>query len=168
MQQMNEGLEFIVRSILIGAGATVLMDLWALFMKRSFGIPSLNYTMVGRWLGHIPKGRFCHKSIAQAEPVKSEIWIGWFVHYLIGIIFAGFLLFIWGLSWAKNPTFIPALFMGIVTVVAPFFIMQPGMGMGVVASKTPAPNTIRLRSLMAHASYGVALYLSALCLTLFS
>ncbi|OTA18282.1 membrane protein [Xenorhabdus vietnamensis] len=165
---MNEGLEFIVRSILIGAGATVVMDLWALFMKRSFGIPPLNYAMVGRWLGHIPKGRYCHKSIVQAEPVKSEVWLGWFAHYLIGVIFAGLLLFILGLSWAKNPTFLPALFMGIVTVVAPFFIMQPGMGMGVAASKMPAPNTLRLRSLMAHTSYGVGLYLSALFFTLFS
>ncbi|MGJ0579001.1 DUF2938 domain-containing protein [Xenorhabdus bovienii] len=165
---MNEGLELIVRSVLIGAGATVVMDLWAIFIKRSFGVPSLNYSMVGRWIGHIPKGVFVHKSIVQAEPVKGETGIGWFAHYLIGIIFAGLLLLIWGLDWAKNPTLIPALIVGVVTVVAPYFIMQPGMGMGIAASKTPTPNIARLRSLMAHTSYGVGLYLAALFLTLFS
>ncbi|BET95671.1 DUF2938 domain-containing protein [Xenorhabdus taiwanensis] len=165
---MNEGLEFIVYSVLVGTGATVFMDLWAVFIKRYFGIPSLNYSMVGRWIGHIPKGKFIHTSILQAEPMKGETGIGWFAHYLIGIIFAGLLLFIYGLDWARNPTFLPALMIGIVTVVAPFFIMQPGMGMGIAASKTPAPNTTRLRSLMAHASYGVGLYLAALLLTLFS
>ncbi|WP_237386821.1 DUF2938 domain-containing protein [Xenorhabdus sp. Sc-CR9] len=165
---MNEGLEFIVYSVLIGAGATVVMDLWAVFVKRFFGISSLNYGMVGRWLGHIPKGQFTHTNIMQAEPVKNESGIGWFAHYLIGIIFAGLLLFIWGLDWAKNPTFLPALITGIVTLVAPFFILQPGMGIGIAASKTPAPNTARFRSLMAHTSYGVGLYLAAILLTLFS
>ncbi|PHM61539.1 DUF2938 domain-containing protein [Xenorhabdus ishibashii] len=159
---MNEGLEFIVYSVLIGAGATVVMDLWAVFIKWCFGIPSLNYSMVGRWIGHIPRGKFIHTTILQAEPVKGETGIGWFAHYLIGIIFAGVLLLIYGVDWAKNPTFLPALIIGIVTVVAPFFIMQPGMGMGIAASKTPAPNTARLRSLMAHTSYGVGLYLAAL------
>ncbi|WP_338883348.1 MULTISPECIES: DUF2938 domain-containing protein [Xenorhabdus] len=165
---MNEGLEFIVYSVLIGAGATVVMDLWAVFIKRCFGIPSLNYSMVGRWIGHIPKGKLTHTSILQAEPVKGETGIGWFAHYLIGIIFAGLLLLIYGLDWAKNPTFLPALIIGIVTVVAPFFIMQPGMGLGMAASKTPAPNTARLRSLITHTIYGIGLYLSALLLTLFS
>lgn len=165
---MNEGLEFIVYSVLIGAGATVVMDLWAVFIKRCFGIPSLNYSMVGRWIGHIPKGKLTHTSILQAEPVKGETGIGWFAHYLIGIIFAGLLLLIYGLDWAKNPTFLPALIIGIVTLVAPFFIMQPGMGLGMAASKTPAPNTARLRSLITHTIYGIGLYLSALLLTLFS
>ncbi|MBI6549076.1 DUF2938 domain-containing protein [Xenorhabdus sp. VLS] len=144
------------------------MDLWAVFMKRCFGIPSLNYSMVGRWLGHIPKGKFIHTSILQAEPVKGETGMGWFAHYLIGIIFAGLLLLICGLDWAKQPTFLPALITGIVTLIAPFFIMMPGMGMGIAASKTPAPNTARLRSLMAHISYGVGLYLAVLLFTLFS
>ncbi|AOM41232.1 DUF2938 domain-containing protein [Xenorhabdus hominickii] len=164
---MNEGLEFIVRSVLIGAGATVVMDIWAVFIKRCFGIPSLNYSMVGRWIGHIPKGKLIHTSILQATPVKGESGIGWFAHYLIGIIFAGLLLSIMGPDWAENPTFLPALVIGIVTLVAPYFIMQPGMGMGIAASKTPAPTTARLRSLMAHTSYGVGLYLTALLLTLF-
>ncbi|WP_340622288.1 DUF2938 domain-containing protein [Xenorhabdus siamensis] len=165
---MNEGLVFIVYSALIGGGATVVMDLWAVFIKRYFGISSLNYSMVGRWIGHIPKGKFIHTSMLQAEPVKGERGIGWFFHYLIGIIFAGILLLMWGLEWANNPTFLPALSISLVTLVAPFFIMQPCMGMGIAASKTPTPNTLRLKSLMAHTSYGIGLYLTALFLTLFS
>ncbi len=45
-------MEFLVRTILIGVGATVLMDLWAIFLKRAFAISSLDYAFVGRWLGH--------------------------------------------------------------------------------------------------------------------
>ena len=33
----------------IGLGATLVMDIWALFLQRIFKIPSLNYCLVGRW-----------------------------------------------------------------------------------------------------------------------
>ena len=54
------------------------------------------------------------------------------------------------------------LIRSLVTVAAPLFLMQPGMGMGIAASKTPNPNAVRLRSLVTHAVFGAGLYLSAL------
>ena len=39
------------------------------------------------------------------------------------------------------PTFLPALLVGIGTVAAPFFILQPGMGAGIAASRTPNPRS---------------------------
>ncbi|MCA3843725.1 MAG: DUF2938 family protein, partial [Burkholderia sp.] len=50
----------------IGAGATLVMDLWTLFRRRAFGIPSLDYALVGRWIGHMMHGRFRHVSIVAA------------------------------------------------------------------------------------------------------
>jgi hypothetical protein len=47
---------FILSAIAIGIGATLLMDLWNLFLKRDFSIPSLNYCLLGRWLRHLPGG----------------------------------------------------------------------------------------------------------------
>ncbi|GAB6261159.1 DUF2938 domain-containing protein [Photobacterium sp. 53610] len=157
---------FIIHAVLLGIGATLVMDLWALFLKVCFNIPSLNYAMVGRWIGHLPKGQFTHPNIGKAAPVTGEAVIGWTAHYLIGIAFAFVLLWGWGLEWTASPTLLPALIVGIVTVAAPFFILQPGMGAGVAASKTPQPNTARFRSLLAHTSYGVGLYLTALVLPL--
>ncbi|OVZ64709.1 hypothetical protein CDO44_00395 [Pigmentiphaga sp. NML080357] len=55
----------------------------------------------------------------------------------------------------------PALALGVATVVAPFFILQPGLGAGIAASKTPRPNAARLRSLVTHAVFGLGLYISA-------
>ena len=37
----------IAAAIALGVGATLVMDLWNLFLKRAFGIPSLNYCMLG-------------------------------------------------------------------------------------------------------------------------
>jgi hypothetical protein len=159
---MSRELEIIVRAILIGAGATAILDLWAVFLKRCFAVPSANWGMVGRWLGHIPRGRFAHPSIGQAAPIRGERVLGWSAHYVIGIVFTSVLLWVWGLDWARHPTLPPALIVGVLTVVFPFFLMQPGMGAGIAASKTPNPSQARLRSLLTHTVFGVSMYVAAL------
>ncbi len=153
--------DFIRLALLIGIGATLVMDIWAFLQKRLFGIPSLDYAMVGRWLGHLPRGQFVHSPIGKSAPVFGEALIGWTAHYAIGVLFAGILLMIMGTGWAAQPTLLPALTMGVATIIAPFFILQPGMGAGVAASRTPTPNVARFRSLVAHTSFGLGLYLAA-------
>ena len=155
---MPEAAEILVRAVLIGAGATALLDLWSGARRRLFGMPSLDYGLVGRWLGHMARGRFRHESIAAAQPLPGERLIGWSAHYLIGMTFAGLLLAIWGLDWARHPTIGPALTVGIGSVAAPFLLMQPGMGAGIAASRTPDPKSARLGSLTAHAVFGLGLY----------
>ena len=91
-------------SVFIGAGATLATDLWAIARGRLFGVPAPDWGLVGRWLGHMARGRFRHERIATAEPVRGERAIGWTAHYLIGITFAGGLLAICGLAWARQPT----------------------------------------------------------------
>lgn len=156
---MKLGLEFAWRTLAIGAGATLVMDLWALLLKR-FGVPSLNFALLGRWIGHLPR-RFAHENIAQAAPVKKERWLGWGAHYGIGVGFAALLLALFGLDWARRPTIGPALLVGIVTVVAPLFILQPAMGAGVASRKTPRPLFNSLKSVATHTVYGLGLYLAA-------
>ena len=114
------------------------MDLWALFLRRAFGLSSLDYAMVGRWLGHMPAGQFAHARIADAREVSGERIIGWSAHYATGIAFAAMLLAACGSGWAREPTLAPALAAGLLTVAAPFLIMQPGLGLGIAASRTPA------------------------------
>ena len=149
-------------ALAIGVGATAVMDVWAVALKRYWCIPSLNLAMVGRWLGHLPRGTVTHVNIAQAAPVRDEAVLGWTAHYLIGVLFAAVLLALVGEQWVQAPTFAPALLAGLVSVAAPFCILQPGMGAGLAASKTPHPAAARLRSLMAHAAFGIGLYLAAL------
>ena len=158
---MDWGPEFVFRAILIGVGATAIMDIWAVVMKRAFGVPPLNYALVGRWLGNMGHGHFAHENIAEAPLIAGERIIGWSAHYVIGVIFAGLFLFVLGLDWARDPTLLPAVLFGIATVSAPFFVMQPGMGLGFAASTTPKPNIARLRSVIAHTAFGVGLFLAA-------
>ena len=158
-------MEAIIKPILIGIGATLTMDVWALILGYFFNIKSLDYSFVGRLLGHFPNGKFTHENIANAKPIRHELAIGWIAHYLIGITFSFLLIGIWGVEWSRSPTILPAIFIGIITIIAPFLIMQPAMGFGIAASQTPNPNIARIKSLFAHFVYGVGLYLSALLLT---
>lgn len=158
---MNDKIEFALRALLIGVGATLAMDLWAAVLRR-FGVPSLNFAFLGRWVGHLPEGRWVHEKIAAAAPVKGELLIGWVAHYSIGVTFAALLLGAFGLQWARSPSLLPALFVGLVTVVAPLFILQPALGLGIASLKTPAPLFNALKSVATHAIFGLGLYLSAL------
>jgi hypothetical protein len=157
---MNTTLEFVLRSILIGAGATMVMDVWAAVLRR-LGIPSLNFAFLGRFIGHLPRGRFIHASIAKSAPVRGELLIGWCAHYAIGITFAALLLATFGLDWARSPTLPPALLTGFVTVLAPLFVLQPALGAGIASSKTPAPAFNSIKSLITHTVFGVGLFIAA-------
>lgn len=158
---MNETTAFAACAFAIGVGATLVMDLWGIARKALFGLPPLDYALVGRWLGHMTRGRFRHERIAAAPAIAGERAIGWIFHYATGIAFAIVLLAVWGLDWARQPTIGPALLVGIGSVAAPFLLMQPGMGAGIAASRTPRPNVARLHSLLTHAIFGLGMYGSA-------
>lgn len=158
---MTDTLEFITRSVILGAGATGIMDAWAAVLRR-FGVPSLNLAFLGRWLGHLRKGRWRHRSIERAAPVRFERLIGWCAHYSIGVAFAALLLTLYGLEWARSPTLGPALVVGMGTVVAPLFVLQPALGAGIASSKTKRPVFNSVKSLVTHCVFGLGLFLVAL------
>lgn len=147
------------RSALLGAGATATMDATAEVVRRTTGVAPLDYRLLARWIGHMRKGRFAHSSISEAEPIPGEETLGIVAHYSIGIGFAGLLL-AWRPGWAERPTLGPAMAVGMGTIVAPWFVMQPAFGLGVAGAKTPDPTAARLRSLRTHATYGLGLYLT--------
>lgn len=154
--------EIVLRALLMGAIATAFLDLFNVFQKRVLRAPVPDWRLVGRWVGHFPQGRFAHASIAKAAPVPAEHALGWIAHYAVGISFAMLAILVWGLDWARHPTLLPALITGVASVVAPFFILQPGMGHGIAASKAPNPNQARVRSLISHTVFGIGLYVAAL------
>lgn len=150
----------VLRLVLVGIGATAVMDAWTQTLKR-LGIATLDYALLGRWAGHLGKGTFAHASIGQAAAIPRERLLGWVIHYAIGIAFAVLLVAVEGWSWLYHPSLLPALVVGTATVVAPLFVMQPAMGAGFMASKTPTPLKNCLRSLATHSVFGLGLYLSA-------
>ena len=154
-------------AMLIGIGATAVMDAWLLLLKH-LGVPTLNFAFIGRWVGHLFRGQFAHAAIAKAAPVRGELAWGWLTHYAAGVAFATVLVGIQGADWVRSPTLLPALAVGVCTVAAPLLVMQPAMGSGFAASRTPTPLKNCLRSLANHTVFGFGLYLSALAIALIS
>lgn len=157
--------ESVARALAMGLGGTLLIDLWAMFLRRGFGIASLDYCLLGRWILHMPNGAFLHASIGKAAAKRYECPTGWISHYSIGAMFAVVFVFLVGDAWLARPTLLPALGFGVVTVLVPYFVMQPALGLGIASSKTARPAVARLKSLTTHALFGTGLWLSAMLLT---
>ena len=156
---MNTQILSILSAILMGLGATLTFDLWGMFLKQAFKVTPSSICLVGRWLRYMPAGTFKHSNIVSAPQKSAECTVGWIAHYLIGITFASGFVALVGNTWLQHPTPLPAIVFGVATVLAPFFIMQPSMGLGFAASKTSNPTQARLRSLMNHTAFGIGLYL---------
>jgi hypothetical protein len=150
----------LLRTALVGAGATLMTDAWLALLGR-LGVPTLDVALIGRWVAHVARGRWRHAAIRQASPVAGERALGWLAHYAVGIGFAALLVGVAGPAWLHRPTWVPAVAVGVCTVAAPLFVMQPAMGLGFAASRTPTPWANRLRSLATHTVFGWGLYLWA-------
>lgn len=157
----------ILGGAIVGVGATVASDLWNLFLKRAFGIPSLNLCLLGRWLLHMPAGTVVHPNIATAAPKAHECAVGIIAHYTIGVAFALSLVLITSGQWLARPTLLPALLVGLITLVFPLFLMQPALGLGFASSRAPNPTLARFKSLMTHLAFGLGLYPCALIVSRF-
>lgn len=149
--------------VFIGIGATAVMDAWLALLRRA-GVRTQSFAVIGRWVGHLARGQLAHAAIAKAPPIRGELALGWLTHYAVGIAFAGLLAGVAGAGWLRTPTLWPALMVGVSTVVLPLLVMQPAMGAGFAASKTPAPLANVMRSVANHAVFGLGLYLSAMLL----
>ncbi len=138
--------------------ATALLDLWALTLNRVFRLPATNWGHVGRWVASLPGPYYRSEPIAAAPAVRFERGIGWVTHYVIGIIYAVMYFGIVALL-SSRPGIHTALAFGLATVVAPWFILQPGLGLGFMASRAPRPNLVRSLNLLAHLIFGFGLFI---------
>lgn len=155
-------IEMLSRCVVIGIGASFLIDAWAWFVRRTFGVSGLDYRLLGRWIGHFRRGQFIHRPIGRADVVAGEKAIGLAAHYGIGVGFALAFVLLAGRGWLEEPTIAPALGFGVATVAAPWLVMQPAFGAGIAASRTPNPSASRVRNLATHTIYGAGLFLVAL------
>lgn len=103
---MTLQLQDIPLAMLIGIGATAVMDAWLVLLK-SLGVPTLNFAFIGRWVGHLFRGRFAHAAIAKSAPIRGELAWGWLTHYAVGMVFATLLVGIRGWTGCAAPPCCP-------------------------------------------------------------
>lgn len=158
-------MDVLIQGILIGVMATIGMDVWSLIVKHVLKLPTADWAHVGRWFGHMPRGVFVHRPISTSAEIPNELAIGWVAHYITGIVYGLAYLSIVLVLLSREPTFTSALVFGLVTLAAPWLLMQPCMGAGAFASRTPNPGVTRFVNLSMHVVFGVTLYLGWLIVT---
>jgi len=151
-------MEIVIEIFVIGIFATEIMDVWATFSNRILKFPRTNWAMVGRWLGHIPSGKFIHHPIGDSPEIRYENALGWAFHYFIGIVYAAFYVAMLVWAFEGNASLMTAWIFGLITILSPWFILQPALGLGRCATRAPKPNMVRLQNFIIHSIFGVALY----------
>jgi len=152
-------MDIVIQGLFIGIIATIGMDIWAAVAKHALHLPTADWALVGRWFGYLPQGVFFHTAIAGSPKISHELAIGWVAHYCTGMVYGVAYLSIVQLVISANPTLASALVFGLVTLIAPWLVLQPGMGAGAFASKTPHPGLMRLVNLSMHGVFGACLYI---------
>lgn len=77
--------ELVREALVIGAGATLVMDAWVALRQRWFGSPGLDYGWVTRWLRHLSTGVWRVHPKSETPPSLWEQALGWVIHYVIGV-----------------------------------------------------------------------------------
>lgn len=147
-----------IRTLVMGIFATIAIDVWATFANRVLKLPRTSWAMVGRWIGHLPTGKFAHDPISASPPIRNELLIGWVFHYAIGVVYAALYVAYVVAVLEGIPTLASAWIFGLITIVSPWFIMQPALGLGFMAARAPHPNRVRLQNFIIHSIFGGALY----------
>ena len=153
-------MEQALRILVMGITATVAIDLWATFANRVLGWPRTNWGLVGGWIGHMRDGQFTHVSIGSSPAIANESIVGWVFHYAVGCIYAALYLMYVSIAQMGQPTLVSAVLFGLVTILSPWLLMQPALGLGIFASKAPRSNLVRLQNLIIHTVFGLTLYYS--------
>ncbi len=151
----------VYQGILLGLGATLLMDLWQQLLGRLPGQRLPDWAPAGRWFWHLRRGKVFHDDIARAEPFAHELALGWTGHYVVGGLYGLIFALIVGEGWMAAPRLAPAWIFGLLVIAAGWFLLQPGMGLGRAASRTANPAKVRALGLVSHSVFGIGLYLTA-------
>ena len=147
--------------LVVGVVANIVTDIYEYLLERGLG-KNRDWHYVGRWVAYLGRGVFRHDDIQDTPSVRRELILGWAFHYLVAIVFAEIYLQILAAILEQPASLWNGLAFGIVTVLAPWLILIPGLGGGFFGASTERPTFVRLASLSVHAVCGIGLYLGAL------
>jgi len=115
---------------------------------------------LGRWIGHMFKGRFIHEDITKAAPIAHEAAIAVTAHYAIGLTLgAGYALLL-RVPQPRRSSFTRAAAYGAATTVFPWFWMFPARGQGVMGLRD-RDLRVPAFALCVHVAYGLGLEVAA-------
>ena len=153
---------FIFRSLIAGLAAATAADAGRTLYQLATGFPPVNWSVSGRWFLMVLSGQPYVPDIGAAPALPHELLAGHVAYYTISVLFAATYLFALSRTFERKPSLRNGLLFGWITMIFPFFVQMPAMGMGVLALNTEIPGLIMLRTFVHHSSFGIGLALGAL------
>jgi len=144
---------------LAGILATALSDLWQRAFMTMLGQKAPRWGSVGRWVMGMGEGRIIDHALSTRPARSGEEAAGWAVHYVVGILYAWIYALL--LHWLDLPSsFALVMIYALLTLAAPMLFMKPAMGGGLFGWRAARPWLGFTKTLSAHLSYGVGLWLA--------
>ncbi len=153
---------FLFRSLMAGLAAATAADAGRTLYQLATGFPPVNWSVSGRWFLMVLSGQPYVPNIGAAPTLPHELLAGHIAYYTISILFAAVYLLALSQIFKRKPSVRNGLLFGWITMIFPFFVQMPAMGMGILASNTATPVLIMLRTVVHHSSFGIGLALGAL------
>ena len=150
---------YILQGINSGLVATIIFDLFNVSLNFAYDIDKPKWNFLGRYFLGYKEGRYVRNNLKDDNAIEHELLWGYSIHYMIGIIFGLFYVFL-NLLFFNYPSLFVAYFVGFLTVLGAWcFLMPFAYNLGFVASKTDAQFKIMIQNLIGHFVFGTGLFI---------
>ena len=149
----------IFQGLISGIIATIIFDLFNISLKFAYNIDKPKWNFLGRYFLGYKEGRYIRKSLQEDDDEENELLWGYIIHYLIGIIYGLFYVFI-NLLIFDYPSLLIAYVVGFITVLGAWCYLMPfAYNLGFFASKSDQQFKILTQNLIGHFIFGTGLFI---------
>lgn len=147
------------QGLISGIIATIIFDLFNISLKFAYNIDKPKWNFLGRYFLGYKEGRYIRKSLQEDDDVENELLWGYIIHYLIGIIYGLFYVFI-NLLIFDYPSLLIAYVVGFITVLGAWCYLMPfAYNLGFFASKSDQQFKTLTQNLIGHFIFGTGLFI---------
>tara|TARA_E500000081_G_C5871145_1_gene234961 strand:+ start:102 stop:575 length:474 start_codon:yes stop_codon:yes gene_type:complete len=149
----------VFQGLISGIIATIIFDLFNISLKFAYNIDKPKWNFLGRYFLGYKEGRYIRKSLQEDDDVENELLWGYIIHYLIGIIYGLFYVFI-NLLIFDHPSLLIAYVVGFITVLGAWCYLMPfAYNLGFFASKSDQQFKTLTQNLIGHFIFGTGLFI---------
>ena len=149
----------IFQGLISGIIATIIFDLFNISLKFAYNIDKPKWNFLGRYFLGYKEGRYIRKSLQEDDDEENELLWGYLIHYLIGIIYGLFYVFI-NLLIFDYPSLLIAYVVGFITVLGAWCYLMPfAYNLGFFASKSDQQFKTLTQNLIGHFIFGTGLFI---------
>ena len=156
-------MDFFVVSFVGGFVGAYFMDVTEAILSRWHIRSGVTAAYIGRWAVGLGQGRFFHANIESSNPIKNEVRIGLWFHFIVGggmvALAYPVVMTLLGFTGSSDHLFTSLIF-GFATSIFPWFILMPSLGWGLFGLKGPAGSKPVLAPILSHIPYGLGIGLT--------